>query len=300
VAGSILANQGLTSVIITANSNKAALTGKINADNDGIGGGTLTAITVTNNGTGAAVAGASNDNRAEIRGASINAVTLTATSGNATGGFATVAATNSISNVLINGNLGGDTRFSTTASSSSIGSITGTGVGDQALYVSTGSFGTVGLVKFESLSGGSRLNYDVGADVATLGNITARDVLLTGALTRLTSIADITASNAADLRNLKAGTSSLGNISTSTLTLPANLQSLSNLGSITASQVNTVAPVTLGPTNFGVTGLINIASSSTGGSSDPVTIAFGSYNQSPRIGGITLFAGQSLGDFSRT
>jgi hypothetical protein len=274
------------------------LSGKINADNDG-NGGTLSAIAVTNNGTGSAVAGASG-NRAEIRGASINAVTLTATSGNATSGFATVAATNSISNVQINGNLGGDARFATTASFSSIGPITGTGIGDQALYVSTGSFGTVGDVTFNSLSGGSQLIYDVGADVSSLGNITARDVFLDGALTRLTSIADITASNAADLRNLKAGTSSLGNISTSTLTLPANLQSLSNLGSITASQVNTVAPVTLGPTNFGVTGLINIASSSTGGSSDPVTIAFGSYNQSPRIGGITLFAGQSLGDFSRT
>jgi hypothetical protein len=133
-----------------------------------------------------------------------------------------------------------------------------------------------------------------------LGNITARDVLLTGALTGLTSMSDITASSSANLGSLKTTITSLGNINTSTLTLPASLSNVRSLGALTASQVSTTAPVTFGSTNFGSSaGAIIIGNSSTTGTNSLVTFGFTSYNQNPLIGGTPLFANSTIVKFAR-
>jgi hypothetical protein len=300
VGGEIKAASGITSIEITAATTAAALgsTAKINADSDGNGTGDLPIITVINNGTGPAV------NGAEIKGATVGAVTFNARNGNsnATTGV-TVEARNAITTVQALGNLTGDTKFTTTADTSTIGPITGTGTGNQVVKASTGSFGTIGAVTFNQLVAQSVVTYEIAANVSSIGNISARgsadsSVVLTGALTGLNSLAAIRADGTADLRNLKSGVNSLGAINVGTLVLPSNLASVSNLGSLNAVQVNTTGAVTFGA-SFGTAGAITIANSSTGGTGQRVTFGFLNYSQNPLIAGTSLFVGQTRGSFTR-
>jgi hypothetical protein len=299
MAGSVLAGNGITSVNITANSTAAALIGTINADKDNNGSGSLPTLVVTNNGSGTAATGAT------VSGNTLGALTFAASSNSntATAGV-TVEATNSIASIQATGNLTGATRFATTAAFSSIGPITGTGGGSQALQVATGNSGTVGAVTFASLGSGSSLDYNVGANVVSLGAITARgssssSVLLTGALTSLNTLGDVRADGTADLRNLKNGVSSLGAINAGTLILPSNLSNVTNLASLTASQVDTTAAVRVGA-NFGTAGAISIGNSATGGTNQQVTFGFALYTQPTLIAGTPLPSGGSgIGNFAR-
>lgn len=300
VAGSLLAGSGITSVNITAASTAAAISGTVSADHDGNGSGNLPVMTATNNGTGAAAAGAT------VKGATIGAVTFNARNAdsNATSGV-TVEANNNISSIQATGNLTGVTRFVTTASGSSIGTITGTGSGSQAIQVATGSSGSVGAVTFASLGSDSSLDYNVGANVVSLGAITARgssssSVVLTGALTDLNSLAGVRADGSADLSNLQSGIFSLGAINVGTLVLPSNLSNVSSLSSLSASQVNTIAPVTFGSRFGNNAGPISIGNPFTGGSGSQVTFAFGGYAQTPLINGSFLGSGATIGNFTRS
>jgi hypothetical protein len=304
MAGSILAGNGITSVNITANSSETALSGTINADKDNNGSGTLSAITVTNNGTGTAMTNGA------VKGNSIGAVVFAAAnnSNSATIG-GTVEAAVGITSVQVTGNLTAATRFATTASSSTIGAITGSGTGNQALQVSTGNFGSVGAVKFESLGSGASVDYNVGANVATLGNISVRgsfgssnnnSLLLSGALTNLTTLNEVRVDGTANLSILKSGVNSMGVINVGTLVLPSNLSNVSNLTSLTAAQVNTTAVVTFGATNGGSAGAISIGNSSTGGTNQRVTFAFSTYTQPTLIGGSVLNSGAlPIGNFAK-
>lgn len=303
MAGSLLAGSGITSVNITANSTDAALTGTIDADKDYLFG-SLPTLVVTNNGSGTAATGAN------VKGYTLGAVTFAASgNGNTATAGVTVEATNSIASIQATGNLTGATRFATTAfGGSSIGTITGTGSGNQSVQVTTGEFGSVGALTFNSLSSGASVDYNVGANVFSLGNISVRgqfgfsdnSLLLTGALTNLNMLGEVRVEGTADLRNLKSGVSSLGAINVGTLVLPSNLSNVISLSSLSASQVNTIAPVTFGSIFGSNAGAISIGSSFTGGTSSQVNFAFGGYAQTPIISGSFLGSGATIGNFSRS
>lgn len=309
VLGSIRAADGITSIDISAATVSTALAATVNADSDSNGLGSLPLLTVTNTGRGGtAVSGAN------VSAASIGEITLAARDKASTAAdhLATFTARNRIDSVFVSGNLGtasGATKFITTANSSSIGALEGTGTGDQRVQVSTGEFGTVGTLDFLDLTRTSNVDYLLGKDVLSAGAITVRGAFdgnfvlgrvpaEPGPLS-VRTFSDIVVDGRANLSVLPSGVSAFGTLEAATLVLPSDLSNVTNLGSLNVGTVQTTAPVTLGSIFGSRSGPVVIGSSLTSGTSSPVTLAFSQFTTIPVISFTQLFSGQTIGSFTR-